>query len=374
VQAGFFVAWMEVEAMFAKLAEVESRYEQLNQLMTQPEVISDLPRLHACAQEQSALAGIVEKYRAYRNVGHELEQTEAMLKSGLDDEMRDLAKEEMNSLKQQRETLAAELKVLLLPTDPNDEKSVIVEVRAGAGGDEAGLFAADLYRMYARYAETRRWTIEVMNSNENSAGGFKEIIFEVKGRGAYSRLKYESGVHRVQRVPTTESGGRIHTSTATVIVLPEVEDVEVEINPDDLTVEVYRSGGHGGQSVNTTDSAVRIIHNPTGIVVTCQDERSQLKNKTRAMSVLRARLYDAEQRKQQEASGAARRLQVGTGDRSEKIRTYNFPQDRITDHRIGLTVHGMPAILNGALDDLIDATATADQAERLQASGIENGE
>jgi peptide chain release factor 1 len=282
--------------------------------------------------------------------------------------MRRLAREEIETLKDRREQLAEAIKRLLLPKDPNDERSVIVEIRAAAGGDEAGLFAADLFRMYSRYAQSKNWAVDVINANQSGIGGFKEIIFEIKGRGAYSRLKYESGAHRVQRVPVTEASGRIHTSTATVAVLPEVEDVDVHVNPDDLKIDIYHASGHGGQNVQKVATAVRITHLPTGMVVACQDERSQLQNKLRALAVLRARLYDMEQQKITTERAESRRAQVGTGDRSEKIRTYNFPQNRVTDHRVDLTIHNLPAILEGALDSVIDAVATADQAAKLQAA------
>ena len=281
-----------------------------------------------------------------------------------------MAREELRTLEAQRADLLAQLRFALLPTDPNDEKNVIVEIRAGAGGDEAALFGSDLARMYTRYAERQGWRTEVLSANGTGIGGYKEIILEVRGQGAYSRLKFESGVHRVQRVPATEASGRIHTSTATVAVLPEAEEIDVSIDPDDLEIDVYRAGGHGGQGVNTTDSAVRITHKPTGLVVTCQDERSQLKNKARAMAVLRARLLSLEERRRADELGDTRRLQVGTGDRSEKIRTYNFPQDRVTDHRIGVTVHNLPGMLDGAIDPLMRALIDADQADRLEASTV----
>ena len=283
--------------------------------------------------------------------------------------MRRLARDEVETLKDRRQQLAEAIKRLLLPKDPNDERSVIVEIRAAAGGDEAGLFAADLFRMYSRYAQANGWAVDVIDANQSGIGGFKEIIFEIKGRGAYSRLKYESGAHRVQRVPVTEASGRIHTSTSTVAVLPEVEDVDVHVNPEDLKIDIYHASGHGGQNVQKVATAVRITHLPTGMVVACQDERSQLQNKLRALAVLRARLYDIEQQKIISERAESRRAQVGTGDRSEKIRTYNFPQNRVTDHRVDLSVHNLPAVLEGNLDTIIDAVATADQAARLQAAG-----
>lgn len=354
--------------MLEKLAQIDERFEELNRLLADPKVSQDYERVRLYAQEQAEIEPIVTLYRRYVAVSKQLESTQSLLEGEEDEEIRGLAKEELQRLQEQEERLYGELRLALLPRDPNDEKNVIVEIRAGAGGDEAGLFAADLYRMYARYAEANGWKTSLINFNESGIGGYKEIIFEVQGRGAYSRLKYESGVHRVQRVPATEASGRIHTSTATVAVLPEADEVDVEIDPNDLRIDVYRSAGHGGQSVNTTDSAVRITHLPTGIVVSCQDERSQLQNKLRAMSVLRARLYDMELQKQIDERTDARRAQVGTGDRSEKIRTYNFPQSRVTDHRIHYTTHRLEGVLNGDLDEIIDQLATADQAEKLQAS------
>lgn len=352
--------------MLDKLESIERRYEELNRLMAHPEIAADFERLQTLAQELSDIKVVVTKYREYKAAIKRLEETQQLLGSGLDEELTVLAKQEIESLKSRSENLLQEIKKALLPRDPADERNVIVEIRAGAGGEEAGLFAADLFRMYSRYAEAKDWKTEVINSNESGIGGFKEIIFEVKGKGAYSRLKYERGVHRVQRVPTTEAGGRIHTSTATVAVLPEAKEVEVDINPDDLKIDTFHSGGAGGQHVNKVATAVRITHFPTGITVTCQDERSQLKNKLRAMSVLRARLLDREQHRQVEQLAAARRAQVGTGDRSEKIRTYNFPQGRVSDHRIGLTIQNLPQILEGELDDLIDAVATNQQAKELE--------
>ncbi len=354
--------------MFEKLAQIAERYEELNRLMADPEVSQDHEKVRIYAQEQVEIEPIVSLYRRYQAVERQIESARALLEEETDEEVRELARDEIQSLQAQKEDLYQQLRLALLPKDPNDEKDVIVEIRAGAGGDEAGLFAAELARMYMRYAESKRWKTSVISYNESGIGGYKEIIFEVQGRGAYSRLKYESGVHRVQRVPVTESSGRIHTSTATVAVLPEADEVEVEIDPNDLRIDVYRSTGHGGQSVNTTDSAVRITHIPTGIVVSCQDERSQLQNKMRAMSVLRARLYDMELQKQIAARTDARRAQVGTGERSEKIRTYNFPQNRVTDHRIHYTTHRLEDVLAGDLDEIIDQLALADQAEKLKVS------
>jgi peptide chain release factor 1 len=351
--------------MLEKLARIEERYEELGRLMADPAVASDPDRLIAYAQERAELEEIVETFRAYKALREEIEKTRQLLREADDPELESLARDELEALEERERELDKQLKRLLLPKDPRDEKNVIVEIRAGAGGDEAGLFAADLFRMYSRYAEKHGWKVEVISRNETGIGGYKEIIFLIKGKGAYSRLKYESGVHRVQRVPVTESSGRIHTSTATVAVLPEVDEVEVDINPDDLRIEVFRSQGHGGQSVNTTDSAVRITHIPTGIVVSCQDERSQLQNKMRALSVLRARLYNMEMEKQRQAIAEARREQVGTGERSEKIRTYNFPQNRVTDHRIGLTTYRLEDVLDGELDEFIEALIADDQATRL---------
>jgi len=352
--------------MLEKLAAVEARYEELNQLLADPQVVTNPDLLREYGQESAELEELVQVYRRFRNVSDQLAETRAMLDDGLDDDMLALVEDEIGALEQQEADLTDQLQWLLLPRDPNDEKNVIVEIRAGTGGDEAGLFAADLYRMYARYAEMRRWKTQVLSSHPTGIGGFKEIIFEVQGRGAYSHLKFESGVHRVQRVPDTEASGRIHTSTATVAVLPEMEEVEVEVDPNDIRIDVFRSQGAGGQSVNTTDSAVRLTHLPTGMVVTCQDERSQLQNRIRALAILRSRLYEIEQQRLVEEQGAARRSQVGTGERSEKIRTYNFPQNRVTDHRIGFTTHRLEAILEGALDELIQALTEADQAARLK--------
>ena len=354
--------------MLDRLDSIEKRYEELNGLLAQPEVIADVERLQALAREQAGIQDLVATYIEYKSVTKALEETTALLGEVLDDDMKDLVQDELDNLKARRDRRLQDIKLALLPKDPLDEKDVIVEIRAGAGGEEASLFAADLFRMYARYAEIKGWPVEVMSSNQSGIGGFKEIIVEVKGRGAYSRLKYESGVHRVQRVPLTEASGRIHTSTATVAVLPEADEVEVDINPDDLRIDIFHSGGAGGQNVNKVATAVRITHLPTGMVVTCQDERSQLRNKMKAMAVLRARLLDGERRRQQEEVTEARRSQVGTGERAEKIRTYNYPQDRVTDHRIGLTLHNLPDILSGELDELIDAVATSEEAKRLEES------
>lgn len=356
--------------MLDKLDSIEERYEQLSVKMSDPEVISQQDMWRKLVKEHSDLEPIVTKYREYKEVVRQKNDVLAMIKETGDVELKELAQQELDELKEREDKLEEELKRLLLPKDPNDERNVIMEIRAGAGGEEAALFAANLFRMYSLYAESRGWKIEVMDSNYTDLGGIKEIVFAVEGKGAYSRLKYESGVHRVQRVPVTEAGGRIHTSTATVAVLPEAEEVEVEINPNDLRIDVYRSTGHGGQSVNTTDSAVRITHIPTGIVVTCQDEKSQLKNKDKAMRVLKSRLLAIAQAEQDAQLAQTRRSQVGTGDRSERIRTYNFPQGRVTDHRIGLTIYQLEAFLNGDMDEMIDALITADQADRLSQAAV----
>jgi len=351
--------------MLDQLARIEQHFEELNQQMAQPEVASDLKQLQALAQERASLESLVAKYRDYKATATSLRETKEMLSDGLDEEMTALVKQEIEQLESQQDRLLQEIRLALLPSDPNDDKDIIMEIRAGAGGNEAGLFAADLFRAYSRYAQSKGWEIDIIDGNESGIGGFKEIIFEIKGKGAFSRLKYERGVHRVQRVPVTESSGRIHTSTATVAVLPQADEIEVSINPDDLKLDFYHSRGAGGQNVNKVETAVRITHLPTGIVSICQDERSQIKNRIKAMAVLRARLLDLEQRKQEDELTRQRRSQVGTGDRSEKIRTYNFPQDRITDHRIGLTLHNVARIMEGQLDELIDALATTDHTERL---------
>ncbi|HOB10082.1 MAG TPA: peptide chain release factor 1 [Acetomicrobium sp.] len=357
-----------MENIGVKLDELEKKFKDLELKLSDPEVISNPAELQRLAKEHAELSKIVEKYREYKEVLRRMEDAMSLCDDD-DEELRELAKEEVAQLKQVLETLEEELAFLLLPKDPDDDKSVIVEIRAGAGGEEAALFAADLYRMYVRYAERKGWKVELITANETGIGGYKEIVFRVEGRGAYSVLKYESGVHRVQRVPVTEAGGRIHTSTATVAVLPEPDEVDVEIRPEDLRIDTYRASGAGGQHVNMTDSAVRITHIPTGIVVTCQDERSQIKNRAKAMQLLRAKLYDLELRLQHEEMAMERRGQIGSGDRSERIRTYNFPQSRVTDHRIGLTLYNLEEILDGDLDELIFALATADQMERLKLMG-----
>ncbi|WP_129626682.1 peptide chain release factor 1 [Candidatus Oscillochloris fontis] len=360
--------------MFDKLLSVVARYDELGELMAQPEVVHNHTLLQQYAREQRELEAVVNAFREYQHARQAAEEAHAMLnESGSEPELREMAHEELESQRTRITQLEEEIKLLLLPRDPNDAKDVIIEIRQGEGGDEAALFAADLYRMYVRYAELRGWRVEVDSITDNGIGGFKEAVFEIRGENAYSQLKYEGGVHRVQRVPATEARGRIHTSTATVAVMPEVEPTVIDIKDEDVRTDVFRSGGHGGQGVNTTDSAVRLVYRggtPDEIVVTCQDGRSQIKNREKAMSVLRAKLYAREQEKQQRAQGASRLAQVGTGERAEKIRTYNFPQDRITDHRIGQNFSNLPGVLAGGLDKIIDALIVYDNAERLQASGI----
>jgi len=351
--------------MFDKLAGVEKRHTELEQLLSDPQVVKDLDAYQQYAREHSDVTKIITPYREYKSVLNELEGSMALLRDG-DPEIKELAREEVDTLNERKAELEEELKKLLMPKDPNDAKNVLMEIRAGTGGDEAALFAADLYRMYNRYAETRGWKIEVMTHHPTGVGGLKEIIAMVQGRGAYSRLKYESGTHRVQRVPETETQGRIHTSAVTVAVLPEAEDVEIHIDPGEIKVDVYRSTGPGGQSVNTTDSAVRLTHLPSGLVVTCQDEKSQLKNKNKAMKVLRARLLDQKEREQNEKRSEERKSQIGTGDRSGRIRTYNYPQGRVTEHRIGLTLYKLETILQGDLDVVIDELTTFYQTRALQ--------
>ena len=351
--------------MLDKLKAIEDKYIELGKQVIDPEVINDRENWQKLIKEHAELEPIVMKYREYVKILDSLEEAKEMLTEKLDDEMKELVKEEIKDLEGKEEATREELKILLIPKDPNDHKNVIVEIRAGTGGDEAALFAGDLYRMYTRYAERNRWKTEVMSINEIGIGGIKEVIFLIKGKGAYSRLKYESGVHRVQRVPETEASGRIHTSAATVAVLPEAEDVDVEINEKDLKIDIYRSSGAGGQHVNTTDSAVRITHIPTGIVVACQDERSQIKNREKAMKILKTRLYDKMLMDQAAERAEERKGQVGSGDRSERIRTYNFPQGRVTDHRINLTLYKLDSFLDGELDEMIDALITSDQAAKL---------
>jgi peptide chain release factor 1 len=352
--------------MWDRLAQIERRYHQLDEQMAAPEIATDVKKLQELAQEKAAIEDVVTIYQQYKTTSMELQKTKSMLTSELDEEMSTMVKQEIEKLETKLASQLQGLKLALVPKDASDERDIIMEIRAGAGGDEAGLFAADLFRMYTRYAQSKGWAVDIIDSNESGVGGFKEIIFEVKGKGAFSRLKYERGVHRVQRVPVTESSGRIHTSTATVAVLPEADEVEVAINPDDLKVDIFHSGGAGGQNVNKVATAVRVTHLPTGIVATCQDERSQLRNRKKAMSVLRARLLDIERRKQEEEITKQRRSQVGTGERAEKIRTYNFPQDRVTDHRINLTLHNLPRILDGELGELIDTLATSERAQQLE--------
>ena len=357
--------------MFERLAEIESKYIDLADQVNDPDMIANQSEWRKLMKEYSDMTPLVETYREYKKVKEAIEEGLELLNEKLDDEFRDLVKEEFAQNKEHLEELKREITILLLPKDPNDDKNVIMEIRGGAGGDEAALFAGDLFRMYARYAEGRRWKVELMNANENDLGGFKEVSFMITGKGAYSRMKYESGVHRVQRIPSTESGGRIHTSTVTVAVMPEAEEVDVHIDMNEVRVDVFRASGNGGQCVNTTDSAVRMTHLPTGIVVSCQNEKSQLKNKEQAWKVLYARVYERERQAHDAAISADRRSQVGTGDRSERIRTYNFPQGRVTDHRIGLTLHKIDSILNGELDELMDALITTDQMEKMQANGVE---
>ncbi len=353
--------------MFDKLKAVEARYEEIGELLMNPDIVSDNEQFRKLMKEHKDLTPIVEKFREYTAAkNNEAQARELLDAGGLDKDFKELAEEELESAKKAQEEISEELKILLLPKDPNDDRNVIVEIRGGAGGEESALFAGSLFRMYSMYAESRRWKIEIVGANETELGGYKEISFMIAGEGAYSRLKYESGVHRVQRVPETETQGRIHTSTVTVAVLPEAEDVEIEINPADLQIDTYRSGGAGGQHVNKTESAIRITHLPTGLVVECQDERSQHKNKDKAMKVLRSRLYERMMAEQNEAIAGERKAQVGTGDRSERIRTYNYPQGRVTDHRIGLTLYKIEQILNGDIDEIVDGLITYYRAEMLK--------
>lgn len=354
--------------MFEKLSAVEKKFEEINEKLCDPQVVSDIEQYTSLMKEIKNLTPVVEKFREYKKLKESYDEAKMLLdEGGLEKDFREMVQQEYEEAEENMEKVEQELKVLLLPKDPNDDRNVIVEIRGGAGGEEAALFAGTLFRMYSMYAETKGWKPEILSSNPTELGGFKEVSFMIEGEGAYSRFKFESGVHRVQRVPETESQGRIHTSTVTVAVLPEAQEVDVEINPADLQIDTYRSGGAGGQHVNKTESAIRITHIPTGTVVECQDERSQYKNKDRAMKILRSRILEAEQEKQNAEIAGARRLQVGTGDRSERIRTYNYPQGRVSDHRIGLTLYRLEAILNGDLDELIDALITAETAEKLKA-------
>ena len=357
--------------MFDRLEDLLIRFEEILSELNEPMVANDQTRFQKLMKEQSDLQPIVDAYKEYKNCKQTVEDSLAMLDEESDEEMREMLKEELSDAKKRIEELEHQLKILLLPKDPNDEKNVIVEIRGGAGGEEAALFAAEVCRMYIKYAESKRWKTEMLSLNENGNGGYKEVTFMISGQGAYSKLKYESGVHRVQRVPETESGGRIHTSTITVAIMPEAEEIDFHLDMNDCKFDVFRASGNGGQCVNTTDSAVRLTHMPTGIVISCQDEKSQLKNKEKALKVLRSRLYEIEQEKQHDAEAQARRSQVGTGDRSEKIRTYNFPQGRVTDHRIKLTLHRLESILNGDLEEVIDSLIAADQAAKLSKLGEE---
>lgn len=358
----------EVNSVFDRLQAVEDRYDKLNELLSDPEIVNDTRKLRDYSKEQSDIQETVEVYREYKEVKEQHLEAKAMLEEKLDQEMREMVKEELDETAKRIEELEARLKILLIPKDPNDDKNVIMEVRGAAGGDEAALFAGDLFRMYSRFAEAQGWKMEVIDASSTGVGGYKEIIFMINGKGAFSKLKFENGAHRVQRVPETESGGRIHTSTATVACLPEAEEVEIEIHEKDIRVDTFASSGPGGQSVNTTMSAVRLTHLPTGTVVSCQDEKSQIKNKEKAMKVLRARVYDKFQQEAQAEYDQQRKSAVGTGDRSERIRTYNFPQNRVTDHRIGLTIQKLDQILQGKMDDIIDALIFEEQSSRLESA------
>lgn len=358
--------YLESDRMLDKLESVEEKYEDLSHKISDPEVIAEQSVWQKLMKEHASLEPIVEKFREYKSILKGIEDSKEMLMDKSDKDFEEMVRLELEELQEKQEKLGEELKILLLPTDPNDDKNVIVEIRGAAGGEEAALFAGDLLRMYMRYAERMGWKVEMLSSNPTDIGGYKEVIFEIDGKGAYSRLKYESGAHRVQRIPTTEAGGRIHTSTSTVAVLPEAEDVDVEINMNDLRIDVFRSSGHGGQSVNTTDSAVRVTHLPTGFVVSCQDEKSQLKNKEKAIKILKSRLLDLETERHNAEIANDRKSQVGTGDRSERIRTYNFPQGRVTDHRIGMTLYQLDSYMDGDLDEMIDALRTNAQAEKLK--------
>ena len=356
--------------MIDKLATIEHRYDEIQQLLADPEVSSDYSRIKSLITEQASIKNLVSLSRQYRNVVSELEGVGVILREESDQEMAAFAREELARLEKHKEQVELDLRLALLPHDPNDEKNVIMEIRAGTGGDEAGLFAADLFKMYSRYAQLMRWRAEVIDANQTGLGSIKEIVFQVKGEGAYSRLKHESGVHRVQRVPITESSGRVHTSAATVAVLPEAEEVDVDIGPDDLQIDIFNASGHGGQHVQKVATAIRITHLPTGIVATCQDERSQLKNKEKAMSVLRSRLLAKEMERQHQEVSKTRRSQVGTGDRSERVRTYNFPQNRVTDHRVGITSHNLEGVLEGDIDQFIDAMIEWEQTQRLEEASL----
>lgn len=355
--------------MLNKLNFIEAKYDELSMKISDPSVMANQKEWQKLCKEHADLEEVVAKFKEYKKAEEDIEFNKEIIETESDKELKEMAQEELKELVADKERLAEDLKVLLLPKDPNDDKNVFVEIRGGAGGDEAALFAANLFRMYTRYAENRRWKVELMSANETDIGGFKEVVFMVKGHGAYSRLKYESGVHRVQRVPDTESSGRIHTSTATVAVLPEVDDVDIDVNPSDLKIDVFRASGNGGQCVNTTDSAIRMTHLPTGLVVSCQDEKSQLKNKEKALKILKARLYEKAEAERNASIAEDRKSQVGTGDRSERIRTYNYPQGRVTDHRIGLTLYKLETFLNGDIDEIIDALITTDQAEKMKSMG-----
>lgn len=350
-----------------RLAQIESRFREVEESLADPDIVKDLGRYKELMREHSHLKEIVEATKVFRTIGRQIEETRGLIDAEHDTEMRQMAREELHSLEERYEEITGQLKVLLIPRDPLDQKDIIMEIRAGTGGDEAALFASDLYRMYLRYAEKMGWKIEIMSSSEIEIGGFKEIIFSISGGNVYENLRYESGVHRVQRVPETEAGGRVHTSAVTVAVLPEAEETDIQINPEELKIDVYRSSGPGGQSVNTTDSAVRVTHLPTGLVVTCQDEKSQHKNRAKAIRVLRARLYEMEESKKQAERAEARRTQIGSGDRSERIRTYNFPQNRVTDHRINLTLYKLESVIQGDLDELLDGLKISAREQYLKA-------